>query len=340
MQKMILLLLIVSLTIAFPPIESQAVTLGTADGTYDFGSLSPTNDDSGVPGFKKQGDKFHISNNMGQDGTMIYSADNTGYFELRAEGGSVVRHFTLDDLHIVPYNYANHVLRKINIVVTYVDGTTATLVDYNGSLEFQSGYDLSNSFLPGISRNYISKLVITWDMAVHAADLNFHSISISNVDTRGINANLSNLALSAGSLTPAFDSDTTTYSADAGSASSITVTPTLADSSASVTVNGTAVTSGTPSVPIPLDAETDTPITIEVTAENGIIKKNYIVSVSRTVSNNADLSNLALSAGSLSPVFASSTITYTSSVGNEVNSLTVTPTVADSTATVTVNGTA
>ncbi len=57
-----------------------------------------------------------------------------------------------------------------------------------------------------------------------------------------------------------------------------------------------------------------------------------------SVSNNADLSNLTLSQGTLAPVFASGTTTYTASVDNSVSSVTVTPTVADSTATVVVNG--
>lgn len=57
------------------------------------------------------------------------------------------------------------------------------------------------------------------------------------------------------------------------------------------------------------------------------------------VSNNANLSNLALSTGSLTPPFASATTSYTSTVANAVSSITVTPTTADVNATVTVNGT-
>lgn len=59
-----------------------------------------------------------------------------------------------------------------------------------------------------------------------------------------------------------------------------------------------------------------------------------------TLSNNADLANLALSAGVLAPEFASGTTGYTAVVANAVTEITVTPTAADSTATITVNGTA
>lgn len=58
------------------------------------------------------------------------------------------------------------------------------------------------------------------------------------------------------------------------------------------------------------------------------------------VSSNANLSALSLSGVTLSPSFASGTISYTGPVANSVTSLTVTPTVEQGNATVTVNGTA
>jgi alpha-tubulin suppressor-like RCC1 family protein/subtilase family serine protease len=57
-----------------------------------------------------------------------------------------------------------------------------------------------------------------------------------------------------------------------------------------------------------------------------------------TPNNNAYLSNLALSTGTLSPVFASGTTSYTVSVPYTTPSITVTPTLADGNASVTVNG--
>lgn len=52
----------------------------------------------------------------------------------------------------------------------------------------------------------------------------------------------------------------------------------------------------------------------------------------------AALSSLVLSSGALTPVFTSSTLTYSQQVGHDTDSITVTPTAADSTATITVNG--
>ncbi len=57
-------------------------------------------------------------------------------------------------------------------------------------------------------------------------------------------------------------------------------------------------------------------------------------------STDANLSGLTYSSGALTPAFASGTINYTQSVANSVSSITVTPTVNDANATVTVNGSA
>jgi len=55
-------------------------------------------------------------------------------------------------------------------------------------------------------------------------------------------------------------------------------------------------------------------------------------------SSNADLSSLNISSGILAPPFASGTLSYTAGVVSNSNTITVTPTVADATATVKVNG--
>ncbi|MEX2229205.1 MAG: cadherin-like beta sandwich domain-containing protein, partial [Dehalococcoidia bacterium] len=64
------------------------------------------------------------------------------------------------------------------------------------------------------------------------------------------------------------------------------------------------------------------------------------VSLQQALSTNANLSALALSAGTLSPAFAAGTTAYAASVGNGTTSVNVTPTLADSTATLTVAGSA
>jgi len=66
----------------------------------------------------------------------------------------------------------------------------------------------------------------------------------------------------------------------------------------------------------------------------------YRLTKNAGVSANATLSNLVLSAGALSPAFASGTLNYTANVVGANNTITATPTLADATATVKVNGVA
>lgn len=147
---------------------------------------------------------------------------------------------------------------------------------------------------------------------------------------------LTGLSLSAGTLSPAFVTGTKSYTASVSNATnSITVTPTFTGLG-SVTVNNVPVTSGSASSPITLAVNSNT-ITVRVLSEASTVLATYLVGVTRAPSTNANLGNLVLSAGTLNPVFASATTSYTASVPNSTSSITVTPTVEDSTATVKVN---
>ena len=95
------------------------------------------------------------------------------------------------------------------------------------------------------------------------------------------NADLSDLALSAGPLDQAFQADQTSYTATVGFLNTVTtVTPTTDDVNATVTVNGAVVISGTASGAISLDEGSNT-ITVIVTAEDGTTTKTYTVEVTR-----------------------------------------------------------
>ena len=149
---------------------------------------------------------------------------------------------------------------------------------------------------------------------------------------------LSGLALSSGVLSPAFTPETTVYTANVpNSVNSIIVTPTAADASSSVTLLGAAVSSGIPSNPINLRVGTNT-INVVVTAGDGSTTKVYTLTVTRPPSTNAELSSLGVSDVTLSPEFSGGTTNYTASVVNNINTVSVSPTSSDDSATVTVNG--
>jgi len=153
-----------------------------------------------------------------------------------------------------------------------------------------------------------------------------------------VNATLSGLALSTGTLSPTFAPATLNYTTNvANSVTGITVKPTATASSSTVTVNNVAVASGSASASIPLAVGANT-ITV-VVAETGKVSIKYTLTVTRAASANANLSNLTLSTGTLSPTFSATGTSYTATVPNATASITLTPTLADATATIKVNGT-
>lgn len=158
------------------------------------------------------------------------------------------------------------------------------------------------------------------------------------------NANLSALSLSNVVISPAFSANTTSYTANVGGGvSSVSVRPTAAQANATIQVrinSGTFsnVASGSFSSPLPLNLGGNT-IDARVTAQDNTTTKTYTITVTRAASANADLGALSLSAGTLAPTFSANTTSYTANVGNTVSSITVTPTVADATASLKVNAT-
>jgi len=214
--------------------------------------------------------------------------------------------------------------------VTPVTNNSGAAVTVNGKA-VASG-SASASIVLATGYNTINVVVTSQDKST----TNTYTITVARASP---NANLSNIAISSGTLTPAFATATTSYTASVANViTSIKVTPTTSDAAATATVNGTAVKSGTASAAIPLIVGSNT-IVIKGKAFDGTAK-TYVLTVTRPKSSNANLVNLAISSGTLTPVFATATSSYTALEVNSVNSLQVTPTTSDPTATVTINGTA
>ncbi|WP_295673481.1 cadherin-like beta sandwich domain-containing protein, partial [uncultured Mucilaginibacter sp.] len=154
------------------------------------------------------------------------------------------------------------------------------------------------------------------------------------------NADISGLKLSSGILSPAFAANTTSYTASVDyGVSSITLNPIAADSKATIMVNGSLVVTGGVSTIIPLSVGPNT-VAVAVTAQDGMTTKTYFIVITRAgASVNAGLASLGLSAGTLTPVFATTKTSYVVSVVNGITSITVTPVISDTTATITINST-
>ncbi len=154
------------------------------------------------------------------------------------------------------------------------------------------------------------------------------------------NADLENLTVNTGILTPAFDSDTENYSVSVDNdISSIDITLTPADSGASASINGLGEGTGPQTLTVPLD-EGDNNVEIFIRASDNTTTKTYSLLVSRGPSSNANLVNLCIDAGNLNPAFKEDTVTYqVSTDSNDTRTgSAITATLADPNATLTIGG--
>jgi len=215
---------------------------------------------------------------------------------------------------------------------------TPTLVDSTGTVTVNGKQLATGTASPNIQLSLGANTISVVTTSADGSNTKTYTITATRPSA---NDNLSYLSLSTGSLSPAFNANTLSYTSTvANTVTSATVKPTTADANATVTVtvNGTAVTSGTNSSSISLGVGVNT-INVKVIAQDGSTTKTYSIKVTRAASSNANLSAFKISPGVLTPAFSSTTTSYTASVVNGVTSITVTPTAAASTATITVNGT-
>ncbi|WP_162944888.1 T9SS type A sorting domain-containing protein [Flavisolibacter nicotianae] len=163
---------------------------GTSDGTYNFSALGAEN--SGGTGFRKQGDKFKVSNVFTQDRTTMYANDATpGATEtviIKAEGGTKNKTFTFKDLSL--RNFGQN---------TTLDVFTVTLRNYYGveigrltlaspqSLDVYATAISSFAFsVPFPSGGFadVSEIQIDFhyaDAGIAPDEMTFNNISIANV---------------------------------------------------------------------------------------------------------------------------------------------------------------
>ncbi|HYF92779.1 MAG TPA: S-layer homology domain-containing protein [Symbiobacteriaceae bacterium] len=144
-------------------------------------------------------------------------------------------------------------------------------------------------------------------------------------------ANLADLTVSEGTLTPVFHPAVLAYTVDVPNATtSISATATPADPA--VTVSGSGA-------PVALNVGANT-VSIVVTAQDGVTQKTYTITVNRAaaLSANADLAGLSVSEGTLIPAFDPAVRNYSVAVGRRISGIQVTPTPVDAAATVAING--
>src|SRR3989339_1120776 len=181
-----------------------------------------------------------------------------------------------------------------------------------------------------VGNNTITISVTSWDAAVN------RSYIITVYRRLSTDAALLNLAISAGALSPAFDSTVLQYTDTLQNVdSTCSVTPFTNYTAATVTVNGIGVVSDNPSQAISLPVGNSV-IMVRVLAEDTTIQRNYVIDIHRK-SRDDFLSDLNITAGTLAPVFTTDLFAYVDTVDDTVTSVRLTPTAQQANATIFVN---
>ena len=243
------------------------------------------------------------------------------------------------------------------------DGTNAAFIQTNGTMTISAstvvkvnntGATLTSGVHPLIAATtsgnlgkvtgILPSVVVTGNGAIAATSLQTNAAGGLDLLVAGppvsSDASLSYLALSPlGTLSPAFNSGTTNYTATntyANNPVTVTVTNTSVTATNVLYLNGVAQATNAGSLiatSLPLAVGAANVIRVQVTAQDGLTVSNYFVTVTRLGSTNALLANLVLTpAGTLYPAFGSNLMSYTATNTYPTNGVTVTATSADGTA--------
>jgi gliding motility-associated-like protein len=167
------------------------------------------------------------------------------------------------------------------VYAALIPNSTGTIITPSG------GYFLNTKLPAGLSFDQTTGTIsgtpteasAAKDYIITAYNSGSSQSTVVNISVKSTNANLSTLAVTGATITPAFDAATIGYSASVSTATtSVSITPTVADAIATLSYNGDAVTSGSP-ITIAL-APGDNVVPIIVTAESGVTK-TYTITVNR-----------------------------------------------------------
>lgn len=248
-----------------------------------------------------------LDNNFIFQATYNVKFSNKSYLtDIEFSEGTLSPEFSSTD-----YEYSLNVANEISsLSVSPVTDKADTVITVNDET-VTSGEDSSEISLDVGSDNVIT-IILTYNDTITTYTINVTRQSNDPSD----NADLSSLTISEGTLTPVFNKDTLEYTATVDNAvTSVNIGAQEVDNTASF------IGTGDKGLSIGVN-EFD----IVVTAEDGT-KKTYTINITRQSaepSNNADLSSLTISEGTLTPAFDKDTLNYTATVENAIASIDIT----------------
>ncbi len=200
-----------------------------------------------------------------------------------------------------------------------------------------------------IDRGYSSSLIdleygstpVVITVVSDGGDKKTYSVDVFRLRNEIGSSKLKTITLSQGSLSPAFDASVLCYTAEVDyEVAEVEVSVVPDDFESEISINNTDITTTTSAaVKVELSVGTN-PIDIVVDDYSGNDTSTYHIDVIRAASEGesvAILKSIELSDGTLNPVFNSGVYTYTVSVNNAIDKMTVWPTAKDVCAQVFVN---
>ena len=250
-----------------------------------------------TPEIAVRGNSYNIDN--GDATPSVPVGTDFGDVALSGEGSTITRTFTIANtgggsLTFGAVSISGEHAADFSVVTQPVSPVAA-----NGSRSFKVTFDPSGLGL--------RKAVVSFD--TNDADENPFSFSIQGTGFLSSNANLSDLRLSAGTLSPSFSPATTSYTASVPYGDeSVRITATKAEANASMTlrVNGgsdTAFNFGSEDIPLNVGVNV---IEVKVTAQDGTVR-TYTLSLTRTVPAAGDPDFLEAFGSGYSGVYAVAT---------------------------------
>ena len=263
-------------------------------------------------------------------GETVYAQERPDDATLAADGGLTLTGATLTPEYMADITeYTARVANSVNVVTV-----TASTNNEDATLRIRPGgsdtptMDTQNVALPAGRHTTITVKVTAEDRRTTET----YTITVyRDRSAQSDNANLSALSLDGVSLSPRFSSGTTAYNARVRyDVTTVTVAATAADIGAlppDVTADGGNTVTNNSVVALGA-VDTNTAITVTVTAEDDTTTKPYIITVFResgpVLSDVATLTSLTLTGATLSPSpFVGSTNEYTARATNDQESVTI-----------------